>query len=165
MPRRSGSCCPSSSGPAAVADIGFSRYLARCYMKGMGYLHRTLLGSFLFLLLPLICQADPGNDYCITPAFVTASIKPNLLLMIDNSASMFDLAYSDRGKKHCAAHTTTSCLYDSDCPTGDTCSVFDRQPYYCYDETYSNSNTYTGYFEPATYYSYRSGTDDFAVLA
>ena len=121
--------------------------------------------SLLLLLISGVAYADPGNQYCITPPFVTSGIKPNLLLMIDNSASMFDLAYSDKGKKHCTANTGTSCQYDSDCPTGDTCGVFDRRPYYCYDETYSNSNDYTGYFEPDTYYSYRSGTDDFVEEA
>ena len=125
-----------------------------------------LLISLLFLTPVSVSHADPGNNYCVTPAFITASIKPNLLLMIDNSASMYDLSYVDKGMKHCAVQTATSCLYDSDCTTaGDSCSVFDRQPYYCYDETYSNANSYTGYFDPASYYSYRSGTDDFAVLA
>ncbi|GFO58061.1 hypothetical protein GMST_03860 [Geomonas silvestris] len=127
--------------------------------------------ALVLLGLPHSASADPGNDYCVTPAFITASIKPNLLLLLDNSASMYDLSFVDKGLKHCAIETTKTCQYDSDCATtGDRCSVFDRQPYYCYDETYSNANTYTGYFDPTTYYYYRSGATnfsegDFAVLA
>ena len=147
---------------------------------GDTHLNRRLIKKtrLILLLLPVLCaalpvlsQADPGNDYCVTPAFITASIKPNLLLMIDNSASMYDLSYVDKGLKHCAIQTSQACQYDSDCTqSGDTCSVFDRQPYYCYDETYSSATTYTGYFDPATYYYYRPGSPnaaegDFAVLA
>jgi type IV pilus assembly protein PilY1 len=97
---------------------------------------------------PSVSHAEwAGNPYCVTPAFVSGNIPPNLLLMIDNSASMYDLAYSDRGKKHCSVSTGTSCATDADCgASGGTCSVFDRQPYYCYDQTYNNSNTYVGYF-------------------
>ncbi|MFZ3207685.1 MAG: hypothetical protein WA140_02485, partial [Geobacteraceae bacterium] len=135
-------------------------------MKTTGkYWINTPLLILLFMLLPTLSLADPGDQYCITPPFITAGIKPNLLLMIDNSASMYDLAYVDKGKKHCATNTGTSCFYDSDCPSGDTCSVFDRSPYYCYDETYRSTNNYYGYFDKDTFYYYRSGTDDFAPVA
>jgi len=107
------------------------------------------------LVLPIVCFADPGSQYCITPPFITAGVKPNLLLLIDNSASMYDLAYVDKGKKHCAANTGTACFYDSDCPAGDTCSVFDRSPYYCFDETYRSATDYFGYFDKETFYYYR----------
>jgi len=80
---------------------------------------------FTVMLLPGIAPADPGNQYCVTPPFITAGIKPNLLLLMDNSASMFDLAYADKG-------TST------------------RTPTYCYDDTYSDAggNIYAGYFYP-----------------
>jgi type IV pilus assembly protein PilY1 len=118
----------------------------------------------MLLLLPCLSNADPGNNYCVTPPFVSGNIAPNLLLMIDNSASMYDLAYVDQGKKHCSG-SSTSCFYDSDCPTGQTCNVFDRQPFYCYDETYSSANSYYGYFDSSKFYYYRSATDDFAPVA
>lgn len=70
-------------------------------------------------------------DYSITPPFIQEAINPNLLLMIDNSASMYDLAYPDLG-------STTPF----------------RKPYYCFDETYSSRNSYTGYFENDKYYEY-----------
>jgi type IV pilus assembly protein PilY1 len=115
----------------------------------------------------------PGTPYCVTPAFVSGNIPPNLLLMIDNSASMYDLAFVDKGKKHCSGATTKSCFLDSDCGAGEgTCSVFERQPAYCYDETYRSlksdgvtPNVYAGYFNSDAYYYYRSATDDFAVTA
>lgn len=146
--------------------------------------------SLCLIILPTVASAaGPGDQYCITPPFITAGIKPNLLLMIDNSASMYDLAYVDKGKKHCSATTARGCFYDSDCPTGETCSVFDRTPYYCFDQTFSSTkicsnssvttcsadsdcgannscvDRYAGYFDNNTYYHYRSGTDDFAPVA
>jgi type IV pilus assembly protein PilY1 len=67
----------------------------------------VLAGS---LLLPVVVQADPGNQYCITPPFITAGVKPNLLLMIDNSASMYDPAYADPATYNfCANSPATSC--------------------------------------------------------
>jgi len=111
------------------------------------------------------------NDYCIVPPFIQEIAKPNLLMLIDNSASMYDLQYVDKGKKHCSIATGTSCVLDTDCPSGhcstststacnydsscpsgqtcvsaQTCSVFDRDPFYCYDQTYSSATTYLGYF-------------------
>ena len=88
----------------------------------------------LFLLFPLLLHADM-NTYCIDPPFIVGGVTPNLLLMIDNSASMFDLTYVDKG--------TAS-----------------RQGHYCYDETYDSTNAdgdpniYTGYFETDKMYEY-----------
>ncbi|WP_243371425.1 PilC/PilY family type IV pilus protein [Geotalea sp. SG265] len=73
--------------------------------------------AFLTIVLPSSSQADSGNQFCITPPFITAGIKPNLLLMIDNSASMYDLAYQDAGNKYCANGPTTLCTADAQCAT------------------------------------------------
>jgi type IV pilus assembly protein PilY1 len=62
------------------------------------------------------------NDYCIVPPFVIAGVKPNLMLMLDNSGSMFDLTYIDKGSAT-------------------------REPYYCYDKTYNFGYYYSGYFD------------------
>lgn len=84
----------------------------------------SIASVYLFvLLLPVAAQADPGNQYCITPPFITAGLKPNLLLMIDNSASMYDLQYQDTTNMYCANAPTTACTTDSTCsaagmPTG-----------------------------------------------
>ncbi len=112
-----------------------------------------------FQAVPAQVQADPGNQYCVTPPFITAGIQPNLLLMIDNSSSMFDLTYVDKGCSSCS-------------PV--------RKPNYCFDNTYKSqscsnnaslscttanaeavcgtgntcNNTYAGYFDTASYYNY-----------
>ena len=97
----------------------------------------------LSVLLPASLQAASMGDYCVTPPFVSSGVNPNLLLIIDNSASMYDLAYVDKG-------VTTAPV---------------RTPYYCYDNTYSSSNSYPGYFDKDTFYKYDLGSDTFQVTA
>lgn len=69
-----------------------------------------------------VIEGATMNDYCVKPSFVAATVLPNLLLMIDNSASMYDLSFIDKGSST-------------------------RTPSYCYDNTYSSVNQYSGYFE------------------
>ena len=137
-----------------------------------GIRNLLLLTLLLAVLAPATLFADPGNQYCITPPFITAGVKPNLLLVIDNSSSMYDLAYADEGNK-----------------SGTTIT---REPYYCYDSSYkslvcSNNplqsctaanvatacgsatdtcdpNTYAGYFNPTTYYSYDFTNSYFSIV-
>jgi type IV pilus assembly protein PilY1 len=74
------------------------------------------------------------NDYCITPPFIVAGVKPNLLMMLDNSASMYDLAY--------IAGTNNLPTY-----TCQTQGGFVQAPIsYCYDNIYDNTKDYMGYF-------------------
>jgi type IV pilus assembly protein PilY1 len=75
-----------------------------------------ILGMLTLFLKTQLAHAQTMNDYCITPPFVVAGVEPNLLLMIDNSASMYDLAYISSTTK------------------------------YCYDDSYNDSNDYAGYF-------------------
>lgn len=122
----------------------------------------------LALLLSLPAHAADQNNYCITPSFLAPGLKSNLLLMIDNSASMYDLAYVDEGKKNADG-------------------TFARQPYYCYDQSYkskfcSNNRSstcstdtdcgtggnciqYSGYFDSNKYYQYNLTSDVFEELA
>ena len=74
-------------------------------------------------MLPRPLHADPGNDYCITPPFVSGGIKPNLLLMIDNSAGMYDLQYQDSVNTYCANAATTACTAGTTCPGAATCNA------------------------------------------
>ena len=128
------------------------------------------LGVVLFLVM-VFGIAVPGfsavtmSDYSITPPFIQETIKPNLLFMIDNSSSMYDLAYPDEGKKVCSNNASTSCTKNSDCSSGGTCSTFLRQPYYCYDQTYSNAKSYVGYFDPSTLYEYNFTNGDFETAS
>ncbi len=71
----------------------------------------------LALILGLSGPASAAdiNDYSITPPFVLETIKPNLLMMIDNSASMYDLQYQDTTHTYCANSPTTACTAGSTC--------------------------------------------------
>ena len=136
-------------------------------MKTMGGSHYKAKFFLLLslLLFPALSHAAVMNDYCVTPSFISQSITPNLLLLIDNSSSMADLAFSDKGAKRCSTSTSTLCTKDSECPSGETCAgALVRQPYYCYDATYRTANSYVGYFDSNAYYYYRTGTNDFAEL-
>jgi type IV pilus assembly protein PilY1 len=126
-------------------------------MKG-----KMKLIRYLEILTILVCLALPSvifaamEDYCQVPPFIGVT-KPNLLLTIDNSASMWDLQYVDLGKKVCSTTQTTVCTTDEDCPASESCNVVQREPTYCYDESYSSANTYLGYFNvtgTARYYQY-----------
>ena len=101
-----------------------------------------------FILLIISCLYMPANstaaemsDYAVYPPFISTSTTPNLLLIIDNSGSMYDLAYIDEGNS----------------PT--------RDPNYCYDQTYASTNTYTGYFEKDDIYSYNLIDERFVTTA
>ncbi len=85
----------------------------------------------ILLLSPFPCFAS----LCSEPPFVSVSIVPNVLLVLDNSASMYDLAYVD------------------DNPTES----------YCYDDSYESpydsytsvpGKTYYGYYDPSAWYEY-----------
>lgn len=205
--------------------------------------------TFRILLAVAVLVAGTGisssfaasmNDYCIMPPFIQQPPVPNLLLMIDNSASMYDLEYTDIANTYCAnspttactagttcagaascnasgvtttttsysptpctsdaqctasgskcssgfcskcnanngsgdcvsttttTFTPTSCTRDSDCQppnangvAGDTCNNKCNVSHQCYDATYSNSNTYSGYFNPSSVYSYNFATNVF----
>jgi type IV pilus assembly protein PilY1 len=115
-------------------------------------LRALLFGLSLCRLLmpaPLLAAADfPGINYYSVPPLPGAGLKSNVLLMLDNSASAEDLAYSDtRGS--CSATTARSCSTNSDCPSGESC-LFP----YCYDDSYSDKNSYPGYFDRNSYYNY-----------
>ena len=85
--------------------------------------------SLIVLIGPMQAQAEPVamRNYCNLPPLAGFGVKPNLLLLIDNSASMYDLAYTDN---------TRYCLDDV-------------------ADTYSKTaEPYPGYFDPGTFYSY-----------
>lgn len=126
--------------------------------------------AFLILGTVLQTQASTSIDYCINPPLLGSPLSPNLLLMLDNSASMYDLTYVDKGKYSgtCSITTTSTCSDTIECPAGETCTnvTFTRKPYYCYDQTFRNTDTYVGYFDSSTYYKYNFSNNYFeAILA
>jgi len=105
---------------------------------------------------PASAVTDMSN-YCSMPPFISNETTPNLLLMIDNSASMYDLTYVDEGKPGaCSNDATIKCFKNADCTSGN-CQITSgtlRSPSYCYDQTYASTKTYSGYFDSAKYYDY-----------
>ncbi len=99
----------------------------------------TLLSAILWMAGSLINPATADSSCgagAAVPPFLAAGVDPNLLLMIDNSASMYDLAY-----------------------------VKPREEGYCYDGTYTDQDSnlvesydaaagYFGYFDAAGWYAY-----------
>ncbi|QWV96046.1 pilus assembly protein PilY [Geomonas nitrogeniifigens] len=104
-------------------------------------LNRLLIKNLPLLILTAMLlpgaalAADPGDNWCITPPFITGGIKPNLLLMIDNSASMYDLGYI-------AGSTSAAPTYT--CGTGAGSATVSSS--YCFDNTYDDTKDYEGYF-------------------
>ncbi len=80
----------------------------------------NIIGPAILIMLCLSSFQAAGaaqmNDYCVTPPYVGGSLLPNLLLMIDNSASMADLVYTDTSHLYCANSPNTACN------SGTTCS-------------------------------------------
>lgn len=112
--------------------------------SGTKLLLAIILGA-VFLLSQTAVMAAEMKNYSITPPFIQQAIKPNLLLMIDNSSSMYDLAYADEGET-------------------DSSGTITREPYYCYDQTYKSTNVYVGYFDRSAYYSYDITNNYFAII-
>ncbi|MBU5637655.1 pilus assembly protein PilY [Geomonas sp. Red69] len=81
----------------------------------------------VLLWLPLQARGEDAAvsmpAYCSVPPLPGLGIKPNLLLLIDNSASMYDLAYTDPG---------TFCLDDSFDPAHNYPGYFQQDKLYRY---------------------------------
>ena len=95
---------------------------------------------FLTILPAGDSESATMTDYCMTPPFIVGGVTPNLLLLLDNSASMYDLYYVDNG-------TST------------------RKGGYCYDQTYASTTAYVGYFDNAKVYQYDLAGDYFYEIA
>jgi type IV pilus assembly protein PilY1 len=91
----------------------------------------ALLGMIDFFLLLSPTQASagtsvPASSYCSAPPMAGSGVKPNLLLLLDNSASMYDLAYSD---------PSAYCVDDSYRDDNYYGGYFDPYSIYSYDGT------------------------------
>jgi type IV pilus assembly protein PilY1 len=76
-------------------------------------------------------RSDCGDGIAVPPFLTAGGIKPNLLLMLDNSASMYDMAYVSPDET------------------------------YCYDDTYLPAGSYAGYFEKDAIYVYSFAEGEF----
>jgi len=88
------------------------------------------ISGLLFLCIATTESYGATPDVCTTgvaePPFLSYGVDPNVLLMIDNSASMYDLAYTD---------------------TAETAG-------YCKDDSFASATSYQGYFDSSTWYKY-----------
>jgi type IV pilus assembly protein PilY1 len=105
----------------------------------------TLLSAILLIAGGLINPATADSSCSVgaaVPPFLAAGVDPNLLLMIDNSASMYDLAYvKPREKGYCYDGTIT----EGGSPV----------------ESYDAAVGYFGYFDAASWYAYNFMTEKF----
>ena len=109
---------------------------------------------FLLLVAASFCYASQ----CSEPPFVSASMVSNVLLILDNSASMYDLAYlcenEEQGKPKCKNSKNGNFLCRPDLCYDDS---YDS-PYDDYVNTGSGfpGKTYYGNYETEKWYKYNS---------
>lgn len=85
--------------------------------------------TYSFTTVQAVAPA-PMNDYCQIPPFISgATVKPNVLLMVDNSGSMNEFAYKGAGTN---ASDTPDTSYQSGSPYY---GYFDINKMYTYDNT------------------------------
>jgi hypothetical protein len=113
--------------------------------------------AWLFIIFPLFLGIVPGlnirqaqatgetmYDYTKLPAFLETGLNPNLLLLIDNSKSMYDPAYvDDEGIGYCYVQDTEDKDLDGVLDAGE-----DINGNGVLDKNYDNTVAYPGYFSP-----------------
>lgn len=126
----------------------------------MKYIEEIMKDSVLFILIVAAvglftriagAECDCSKDTAIPP-FLAEGATPNLLLMIDNSASMYDTVYTDS--------TSESNGLDDD---GDGSVDEEGEASLCYDDTFDSTATYVGYFENDTWYAYNLTSEEFDI--
>ncbi|RJQ49877.1 MAG: hypothetical protein C4538_01375 [Nitrospiraceae bacterium] len=101
--------------------------------------------SFLIFIIFSIRYSDAAvmEDYCAVPPYVVQNVAPNVMIVLDNSGSMFNFAYFD-------GFDTTATGDDNLCSnSGSPCTGFTTPGTY---PTYK----YYGYFNPDYWYTYSS---------
>ena len=105
-------------------------------MRPTQYIKSILISLFAVLFLIGFTAGSAVGAYSCTngvqdPPFLSAGVKPNLMLLIDNSASMYDMAY-----------------------TGEQSNCYDGTDMTSGAESYDPVKVYGGYFKTDTWYSY-----------
>lgn len=116
--------------------------------------------SFLFTILySRNSDAAIMEDYCTAPPYVIQNVPPNIMIVLDNSGSMFNFAYSD-------GFNTTTRTDDNDCDgvdedgdgngtVGDDADTTAACTGFATPGTYPTFKYY-GYFSPDYWYTYGS---------
>ena len=103
----------------------------------MKHLRAVAAVSWLSLLAALPAGAAM-EDYCQVPPYVIQNVAPNVMVVMDNSGSMFNFAYHD-------GYDTVDPSDDNMCTSsGNPCDAFDP------------NHQYYGYFNSNAWYSYSS---------
>jgi type IV pilus assembly protein PilY1 len=103
-----------------------------------------VIASFLFFTCLSIKAYAAMVDYCQIPPYVIQDIPPNVMIVIDNSGSMFRFAYYDGFTTPVDTGDDNSCA-----SSASPCTGFTEPGTY---PTY----TYYGYFNPDYWYTYSS---------
>ncbi|MDP3259308.1 MAG: hypothetical protein Q8M34_01795, partial [Thermodesulfovibrionales bacterium] len=114
---------------------------------------RIILISFLLLTLLSLnnSYAATNADYCQVPPYVVQNVPSNIMIIVDTSGSMFNLAYSD-------GFETTTTSDDINCSaSGSPCTGFTNPGTYpgVTPQT-TDDYKYYGYFDPDYWYTYTS---------
>ncbi|MCE5194871.1 MAG: hypothetical protein LLF28_05350 [Nitrospiraceae bacterium] len=101
--------------------------------------------SVIFISPPSNLESAVMEDYCQVPPYVIQNVPANVMIIVDNSGSMFNFAYSDGWT------TPTVPPYDdNDCTnSSDPCDNFTEPGTY-------PAYKYYGYFDPDYWYTYSS---------
>lgn len=93
---------------------------------------------------PLQAAGEDMYDYTKIPPFIEVGLNPNLLMLIDNSASMYDPAYAPANENYCFAGVDGAVSYAA----------------------YDGAVPYAGYFEPAddSWYRYSRSNERFVEV-
>ena len=86
------------------------------------------------LAMPSALQAQTMDQYAAVPPFVSDQVAPNIILILDNSGSMSDLAC------------------DLSFPSNGDCKD-------AVDKNFDNTLSFSGYFDPLLCYTYDAGAD------
>lgn len=71
-----------------------------------------IITVFLFLNFALLKRLDAQtmSDYCVVPPYVIQDVPPNVMIVLDNSGSMFNLAYACTKTNVTSAGTNTAVI-------------------------------------------------------
>jgi type IV pilus assembly protein PilY1 len=88
-------------------------------------------------------DAAAMEDYCIVPPYVIQDVAPNVMIVLDNSGSMFYFAYFDGFNTETASDDNMCTSSSSPCTGFTTPGTYPNYKYY-------------GYFDPDYWYTYSS---------
>ncbi|MBI5042992.1 MAG: hypothetical protein HZC10_04005 [Nitrospirae bacterium] len=110
-------------------------------MKRLNFLFLSI--ALFFTLLYPAKSAAVMEDYCTAPPYVIQNVPPNVMVILDNSGSMFNFAYFD-------GYNTTTTADDNMCTaSGTPCTGYLTPGAYPAFKFY-------GYFNPDYWYEYTS---------